>query len=139
MKTKEEAIEELEAMKKRMAEIQEFLDKKPEVRPRVSSSKGFYWYTDSVGDVCTEAEGRFSVDDLRYKTGNYELTQDDLKSSQIYNTINSEYFYWFPGCPWAKPKYQPKGLEWFYDVWQEASAFVEEWESCTYRWPKDQS
>lgn len=78
----EKYIEELE---KRKQELQEFIDSLNTVEVKQEGRQGkeeTYWYINVWGLVSSEIEIGSSLDDCRFGTGNYYLTEEDASRSK---------------------------------------------------------
>jgi len=96
---------------------------------------GSYRYINQTGKVLNAYDIRAGVDNARFEAGNYFLTEEDAKNSTLYHILNSDYFYWFPGCP--KPDHRPEVLEIYThrETWEEF-ILQPQWKSDVYRWKK---
>ena len=80
---------ELEKLKQ--AEKEKKKEEKNKLRPWRAEEGGNYYYINSNGEVFSDVDGRFGIDDSQYTFGNYyytkELAKQDAKALKLRNRI----------------------------------------------------
>jgi len=129
--------EEIEALEAKLNELKqrEIEEAKPKAKPkRWRAVKGSrYYYAGDYGIVSLEIDDRHEFDNNRYKIGNYFRTEEEVKNSNIYKVLNSEYEYWF-ACFSELPEELPEDCEAFIDEWQKETHEPRKWIIYNRRW-----
>ncbi len=137
----EDKIKEINATIEQLKSQVEELQKPKSNRWRAGENDRFE-FVDRDGLVESSPDHIEGTCGIMYDNGNYFKTKEEAEASLKYHVMNSEYDYWHIGFGIPKPDFEPKGVEYFYDVsldWWKSESRKEGWSNNRlYRWKRSE-